>query len=301
VVHSIIYDDKTQKAKGVRVIDTNTKETIEYFSKIIFLNAATLNSTLILMNSKSARFPNGLGNDSGELGHNLMDHNYNARVEGTLNGFEDKFLFGKRPTGTYLARFRNFGSDEQENFSRGYAYSVMGSRVPGTEVGETEIGQELKNDLTSLGPWKVQMTGMGECLPYHENKVSLNKTEKDAWDMPLLEVDAEYKANEFNMQKDMVDSAIEMLEKANFTDIEIIPMNRNFGLNIHEMGTARMGKSPKTSVLNKFNQVWGCENVFVTDGSCMTSSACQNPSLTYMAITARAADHAVKQLKRQNL
>jgi len=301
VVHSIIFDDKTQKAKGVRVIDTNTKETTEYFSKIIFLNAATLNSTLILMNSKSARFPNGLGNDSGELGHNLMDHNYNARVEGTLNGFEDKYLFGKRPTGTYLARFRNFGSDQQENFSRGYAYSVMGSRLPGTEVGETEIGQELKNDLTSLGPWKVQMTGMGECLPYHENKVSLSTTEKDAWDMPLLEVDAEYKANELNMQKDMVNSAIDMLEKSNFTDIEIIPMNRNFGLNIHEMGTARMGKSPKTSVLNKFNQVWGCENVIVTDGSCMTSSACQNPSLTYMAITARAADHAVKELKRQNL
>ena len=145
------------------------------------------------------------------------------------------------------------------------------------------------------------MAGMGECLPYHENKVGLSKTEKDDWDMPLLEIDAEYKTNELNMQKDMVDSAIEMLQKANLKDIEEIPMNRNFGLNIHEMGTARMGKDQKTSVLNPYNQVWGCENVFVTDGSCMTSSACQNPSLTYMAITARAADHAVKELKKQNL
>ena len=177
----------------------------------------------------------------------------------------------------------------------------MGSRNAGTEEAETLIGEELITNLTRLGPWKVQMTGMGECLPYHENKLGLSETEKDDWDMPLLKVDAEYKANELNMQKDMLDSAIEMMEKANFKNIEIVPMNRNFGLNIHEMGTARMGKSPKTSVLNKFNQVWGCENVFVTDGSCMTSSACQNPSLTYMALTARAADHAVEELKKRNL
>ena len=301
VVHSIIYDEQTQKAKGVRVIDTNTKKTTEFFARIIFLNAATLNSTLILMNSKSNRFPNGLGNDSGELGHNLMDHNYNARVEGTLNGFEDRYFFGKRPTGTYLPRFRNFGKDSQAEFSRGYAFAVGGSREPGTTVSETAIGEVLKKDLTTLGPWKVRMTGMGECLPYHDNKVTLSETEKDDWDMPLIEVEAEYKTNELNMQRDMVNSAIEMLENTGFKDVEIIPMNRNFGLNIHEMGTARMGKSSKTSVLNKFNQVWGCENVFVTDGSCMTSSACQNPSLTYMALTARAVDYAVKELKKQNL
>ncbi|NKI30588.1 GMC oxidoreductase [Croceivirga thetidis] len=301
VVHSIIYDKTTQKAKGVKVIDANTKEEMEFYSRIVFVNAATLNSTLLLMNSKSSRFPDGLGNDSGELGHNLMDHNYNARVEGTSSDFENQYFFGKRPTGTYLPRFRNFGNDRQTDFKRGYAYSVGGTRNVGTEMSETLIGEELKTNLTSLGPWKIQMSGMGECLPYHENKVSLSKSETDEWGMPLLEIDAEFKTNELNMQKDMVASAFEMLDKAGFTDLEEIPMNRNFGLNIHEMGTARMGRNPKTSVLNKNNQVWGCENVFVTDGACMTSSACQNPSLTYMAITARAADFAVRELKKQNL
>lgn len=301
VVHSIIYDNETQKAKGIRVIDTNTKEEIKFYAKVIFLNAATLNSTLVLMNSKSSRFPNGMGNDSGELGHNLMDHNYNARVEGTLEGFEDKYFYGKRPTGTYLPRFRNFGNDKQKDFLRGYAYSVGGSRGAGTELSETVIGKPLKDNLTRLGPWKVQLSGMGECLPYHENKVMLSQTKTDEWGMPLLEIDAEFKKNELVMQKDMVASAFEMLEKAGLKELEEIPMNRNFGLNIHEMGTARMGKSSKTSVLNKHNQVWGAKNVFVTDGSCMTSSACQNPSLTYMALTARAADFAISELKKRNL
>ncbi|WP_350284996.1 GMC family oxidoreductase [uncultured Croceitalea sp.] len=301
VVHSIIYDEQTQKAKGVRVIDTNTKEATEFYAKIIFLNAATLNSTLVLMNSTSSRFPNGMGNDSGELGHNLMDHNYNARVKGKLDGFEDKATFGKRPTGTYLPRFRNFGDDKQTDFLRGYAYSVDGSRGPGSELSETVIGQALKNDLTNLGPWEIQLSGMGECLPYHDNKVTLSTTKKDEWGMPLLQIDAEFKTNELQMQKDMVNSAMDMLEKAKLKDIEEVPMDRNFGLNIHEMGTARMGKNPKTSVLNAHNQVWGAENVFVTDGSCMASSACQNPSLTYMALTARAADYAVKELKKRNL
>lgn len=301
VVHSIIYDEQTQKAKGVRVIDTNTKETMEFYAKIIFLNAATLNSTLVLMNSTSARFPNGMGNDSGELGHNLMDHNYNARVKAKHDGFKDKYYHGRRPTGTYLARFRNFGDDKQTDFTRGYAYSVAASRPAGSEVSETSIGPSLLEDLTRLGPWEISMLGMGECLPYHENKVTLSKDQKDEWDMPLLEIDAEFKTNETNMAKDMVASGVEMLEKAKFYDIEVVPENRTMGLNIHEMGTARMGNSPKTSVLNAHNQVWGAENVFVTDGSCMTSSACQNPSLTYMALTARAADYAVSELKRKNL
>jgi len=298
VVHSIIYDDETQKAIGVRVIDTETKEKITFFAKIIFVNASTLNTTLILLNSTSKRFPKGLGNDSGELGHNLMDHNYNARVTGEFDGFKDKYYSGRRPTGVYLARFRNFGKDKQTSFKRGYAFAGGGSRS--TKYSDA-IGEELKEDLTSLGAWQFGLTGMGECLPYHENKVTLSKDKVDDWGIPLLEIDAENRENEIKMQEDMQKTAVEMLEKANFKNVKVIPTNRNMGLNIHEMGTARMGKDPKTSVLNKYNQVWGAENVFVTDGACMTSSACQNPSLTYMALTARAVDFAVKELKKGNL
>ena len=301
VAQSIIYDKDSGKATGVRIIDTNTKEAIEYYSKIVFVNAATLNSTLLLLNSTSDRFPNGMGNDSGELGHNLMDHNYNCKVEGEHEGFKDNYYLGRRPTGTYLARFRNVGSDKQNDFTRGYAYACGGSRSAGSEKGETLVGQALKEDLTQLGPWKFGFSGMGECLPYHENRVTLSKDKTDEWGMPLLQIDAEYKANETAMTKDMIHTAMEMLDRMNFKNIEDKKEVRNIGLNIHEMGTARMGHSPKTSVLNKHNQVWGAENVFVTDGSCMTSSACQNPSLTYMALTARAADFAVKALKRMNL
>ncbi len=298
VVHSIIYDENTERATGVRVIDTNTKESTEFYAKIIFVNASTLNSTLVLMNSTSSRFPNGLGNDSEELGHNLMDHNYNARVSAEYEGFEDQYYSGRRPTGVYLARFRNFGKDKQSNFKRGYAFSGSASR---SVMLSTEIGKKLKDDLTSLGPWRFRLTGMGECLPYHENKITLSKVKVDDWGIPLLEIDAEYKENEKNMEKDMVKTAVEMFEKAKFKNIKVVPMNRNMGLNIHEMGTARMGRDVKTSVLNGNNQVWGAKNVFVTDGACMTSSACQNPSLTYMAITARAAAFAVRELKKGNL
>lgn len=301
VVHSIIYDEKTQKASGVRVIDTNTKESREYFAKVIFVNGSTINSTLLLLNSTSSRFPNGFGNDSGELGHNLMDHNYNGGVRGEFEGYTDKYYSGRRPTGTYMPRFRNFGKDKQTSFKRGYAYACGGSRNAGTKLSETVIGKDLKDNLTTLGPWKFSLNGMGECLPYHENKVTLSKDKTDEWGMPLLNIDAEFKENELNMVDDMISSGIDMLEQANFKNIEVIPKNRNFGLNIHEMGTARMGKDPKTSVLNSHNQIWGAKNVFVTDGACMTSSACQNPSLTYMALTARAADYAVNELKKRNL
>lgn len=301
VVHSIIYDETLGKATGVRVIDTNTKQAIEYYAKIIFVNGSTLNSTLLLMNSTSPRFPNGMGNDSGELGHNLMDHNYNCKVEGEYEGFEDQYYSGRRPTGTYLARFRNFGADKQSEFTRGYAYAAGASREPFSSVSETAVGMPLKEDLTQLGPWKFGLSGMGECLPYHDNKISLSGAATDEWGMPLLEIDAEYKANELSMTKDMISTAMEMLDTLNFKNITDKKELRNIGLNIHEMGTARMGRDPKTSVLNKNNQVWGAENVFVTDGSCMTSSACQNPSLTYMALTARAADYAVNELKKMNL
>lgn len=301
VAQSILYDEASGKATGVRVIDTNTKDTRDYYAKIIFVNASTLNSTLLLMNSKSERFPNGMGNDSGELGHNLMDHNYNCKVEGEFEGFEDKYYSGRRPTGTYLARFRNFGKDRQDGFKRGYSYACGGSRSPHSQLAKVAIGEPLMTDLTQLGPWKFGFSGMGECLPYHENKVALSTSSTDDWGMPLLEIDAEYKANEVAMTKDMIDTAMEMLDTMGFKNIEDKKEMRNIGLNIHEMGTARMGRDPKTSVLNGNNQVWGAENVFVTDGACMTSSACQNPSLTYMALTARAADFAVKELKRRNL
>ncbi len=301
VVHSIIYDKDKGKATGVRVIDTNSKESMEYYAKVIFVNASTLNSTLILMNSKSERFPDGMGNDSGELGHNLMDHNYNAKARGDFIGFKDKYFYGKRPTNTYMPRFRNFGSDIQENFIRGYAFSCTGERTAGTKAAETLVGDKLVENLMILGPWQFTMHGMGECLPYHENHVRLSDDKTDEWGIPLLVIDAEYKANEREMEKDMLTQAMEMMEKAGLINIEDLKENRNFGLNIHEMGTARMGHDPKTSVLNRHNQVWGAENVFVTDGSCMTSSACQNPSLTYMALTARAIDHAINELKRNNL
>lgn len=301
VVQQILYDKDMGKATGVRVMDTNTKEVMEYYAKIVFVNASTLNSTLLLLNSTSERFPNGMGNDSGELGHNLMDHNYNCKVEGEYDGFADKYYSGRRPTGTYLARFRNVDSDQHPNFKRGYAYAAGGFRAPYSEASETALGEALKTDLTQLGPWKFGFTGMGECLPYHENQVSLSKDKVDEWGMPILEIDAEYKENEKAMTEDMIQTAMEMLDKMKFKNIQDKKEVRNIGLNIHEMGTARMGRDPKTSVLNKNNQVWGAPNVFVTDGACMTSSACQNPSLTYMALTARAADFAVNELKRMNL
>ena len=301
VAQSIMYDKDTGKATGVRVIDSNTKETRDYYAKIVFVNGSTLNSTLLLMNSKSERFPNGMGNDSGELGHNLMDHNYNCKVEGEYEGFEDSYYSGRRPTGTYLARFRNVGNHQSSEFKRGYAYACGASRGASSEISKTAIGQTLKEDMTQLGPWKFGFSGMGECLPYHENHISLSTDKVDDWGMPLLEIDAEYKQNERNMTKDMVQTAMEMLDSMNFKNIRDKKEFRNFGLNIHEMGTARMGRDSKTSVLNGNNQVWGAENVFVTDGSCMTSSACQNPSLTYMALTARAADFAVNELKKMNL
>ena len=301
VVHSIIFDERTQKAVGVRVIDSITKEMTDYFAKIVFLNASTLNSTLVLLNSTSSRFPNGMGNDSGELGHNLMDHNYDAFITGEHDGLKDSYYFGRRPTGTYLPRFRNFGTDKQTDFLRGYAYACGGGRGAKGGHNEALIGAQLKKNLSEVGPWNFGMNGMGECLPYHENRVTLSEDKTDQWGMPILEMDAEFKENEKNMAKDMFKSGVEMMDKAGFKNIQEISLNRNIGGNIHEMGTARMGRDPKTSVLNAYNQVWGAKNVFVSDGACMTSSACQNPSLTYMALTARATNFAVEELKKMNL
>jgi choline dehydrogenase-like flavoprotein len=302
IVHSVIYDEKKGKAIGVKVLDAETKQEIEFFANIIFLNASTLGSTFILMNSISNRFPNGLGNGSDQLGRNLMDHQYRTGAEAEIEGFEDKYYIGRRPNGIYIPRFRNIGNDKTTDFIRGYGYQGGGSRDGWARgVAELSFGEELKESLTSPGPWKIGITGFGECLPYSDNRATLNKDKKDAYGLPTLSIDAEWKANEKAMRKDMREKAAEMLEASGFKKVSTYDAPNNIGLGIHEMGTARMGRDPKTSVLNKWNQVHEAPNVFVTDGAAMTSSACQNPSLTYMALTARAVDRAVSESKKGNL
>jgi choline dehydrogenase-like flavoprotein len=302
VVHSIIYDEQKQKAVGVRVIDTNTKQATEFYAKIVFVNASTINTALVLLNSTSSRFPNGLGNDSGVLGHYLMDHNYRARINAKHYNFADQYYYGRRPTGVYLARFRNFQNDKQKDFLRGYAYACGASRDTWYKQNDLPIGTELKENLSEPGPWNIWMVGMGECLPYYENKVTLSKDKKDDWGMPLIEIDAQFRTNEDVMTKDILSQGAEMLDKAGFKDIVTQdPPYIKIGHGIHEMGTARMGRDPKTSILNGFNQMHAVKNVFVSDGACMTSGGCQNPSVTYMALTARAADYAVSELKKMNI
>lgn len=302
VVHSIIYDETSRKASGVRVVDAETLETTEFFADVIFVNASTLNSTLILLNSTSNRFPNGLGNDSGVLGHYLMDHNYRGRISGTYEGMRDKYYYGRRPAATYIPRFRNFGNDKQAKYLRGYAYSLGASRSRGNLTEEdSKIGAIFKEKLTEVGPWRVWMTGMGEHLPYFENHVRLSRDKKDKWGVPLLEISCEYRENEVNMLQDILKDGAEMLEAAGLTDIQTRDSGASPGSGIHEMGTARMGRDPETSILNGYNQMHAVPNVFVSDGACMTSSACQNPSITYMALTARAANYAVEALKKSNI
>ena len=302
IVHSIIYDDVKGKATGVRVLDAESKTEVEFYARIIFLNASTLGSTHILLNSTSNRFPNGLGNGSDQLGRNLMDHQYRAGADAKVEGFDDKYYIGRRPNGIYIPRFRNLGSDKRSDYIRGFGYQGGAGREEWARgVKEMSFGAELKDQLASPGRWTIGITGFGECLPYADNRVTLNQDKKDIYGLPTLNVDAGWKDNEIAMRKDMIASAAEMLEAAGFKDITTFDNPNNMGLGIHEMGTARMGKDPKTTVLNKWNQVHEAPNVLVTDGSAMTSSGCQNPSLTYMALTARAADHAVAELKKGNL
>ncbi|MEN2283391.1 GMC family oxidoreductase [Algoriphagus sp. SE2] len=303
IVQSIIYDDASGKASGVRIIDSETSEVIEYQAKIIFCNASTLSSTQILLNSTSDRFPKGLGNDSGELGHNLMDHTYRVGAMGKVDGFDDQYYKGRRPNGIYIPRYYNL--DEQtktEKFVRGFGFQGSGGRA-GWSAGSNQenFGGEFKDSLMKPGPWEFFITGFAECLPNHENKVYLNKDVLDKWGQPTLSVDAEWGSNELAMNQVIREDAKEMLEKAGLKDIVDFDNEHEMGYGIHEMGTARMGKDPKTSVLNGNNQVHGAKNVFVTDGACMTSSSCVNPSLTYMALTARAANFAVSELKKNNL
>ncbi|RCT53999.1 GMC oxidoreductase [Winogradskyella sp. KYW1333] len=303
IVHEIIYDDTTKKATGVKVIDTETNEAIEFKAKVIFLCASAIASTYILMNSKSDRFPNGLGNDSGELGHNLMDHHFKAGAYGKFDGFHDKYYSGRRPNGIYIPRFRNLGGETDSNeFIRGYGYQGGASRQDWSDtVRELSYGKELKEAILKPGGWTMGLTGFGETLPYHENRMYLDYDKKDKWGLPTVTFDAEFKENELKMREDMIAQAMQMLEKAGFKDIEPMDSIGAPGLGIHEMGTARMGRDPKTSVLNKYNQVHSVKNVFVTDGAAMTSAGCQNPSLTYMALTARAAEHAANEFKKGNL
>ncbi len=301
IVSEVIYDESTGKASGVRVVDANTKEAVEYFSKIIFLNASTLGSAFILLNSKSNRFPNGLGNDSGELGHNLMDHHFRAGASAETDDWSDTYYSGRRPNGFYIPRFRNIGNDKRD-YLRGFGYEGGSGRNGWIRaVKELAVGPELKELIATPGNWRIGMTAFGECLPYHSNKIMINTGKKDVYGLPTLTVDCEFKENEMKMRVDMTNDAAEMLEACGFKNVNRHDDIGAPGLGIHEMGTARMGHNPETSVLNKWNQVHSVPNVFVTDGAAMSSSPCQNPSLTYMAITARAANFAVEELKKRNL
>jgi glucoside 3-dehydrogenase (cytochrome c) catalytic subunit len=304
IVHSVIYDERTDRAVGVRVIDAKTKETREYAGRLVFLCASTLATAQILLNSTGPRFPNGLANSSGELGHNLMDHISKAGARGVVPGLLDKYVYGRRPTGTYVPRFRNLGvkGEEKVGFLRGYGIQAgagregwsRGASLPG-------VGTELKRRLREPGPWRMTMQGYGECLPRHENYVDLDPARKDHWGIPLLRVHCSWRENERAIREDVKTQAAEMLEAAGCTDVETYDLDGPPGFSVHEMGTARMGRDPKTSVLNAYNQAHDVPNLFVTDGACMTSASCVNPSLTYMALTARAADYAVRELKRGTL
>ena len=304
VVAEVIYDDKQKRATGVRVIDAHTKEVAEYFAKIIFLNASTIDTASILMRSTSARFPDGLGNDSKQVGHNLMDHIIGSGATGDYEGMTDKYYYGRKPAGIYMPRFRNLNSEtSRKDYVRGWGYQASGARkswdtlitdLPG-------FGKDFKEKLLKPGPWTLWIGGWGETLPYYENHISLDDSKKDDWGFPIVHIHFKYGDNEEAMKKDIQQTAVEMLEKAGFNGINSFNYNLPAGSAVHEMGTVRMGRDPKTSVLNGFNQIHEVKNVFITDGSCMTSAACQNPSLTYMALTARACDFAVNEMKKGNL
>lgn len=303
IVTKILYNKDTKKATGVEVLDAVTNKTIEYKSKIVFVCASAFNSTWVLMNSATDIWPDGLGSSCGELGHNVMDHHFRNGASGDVEGFSDKIEFGRRPTGIYIPRYRNV-YDDKRDYVRGFGYQGGGGRGRNgvDDVAEFTIGAELKNLMSEPQKnWGMGLLAFGEMLPDHSNKISLNKNKKDKWGLPVLDMDVELKPNEIKMRKDMQNDAAEMLTNAGVKNVKPFDWGYHPGMGIHEMGTARMGRDPKTSVLNGNNQVWDALNVFVTDGACMTSASCVNPSLTYMALTARAVDFAVKELKKGNL
>lgn len=301
IVTRVLYDKDSKKATGVEVLDAETNKTYEYKAKVVFLCASALNSAWVLFNSATDIWPGGLGSSSGELGHNVMDHHFRCGAGGTVEGFDDKYYFGRRANGIYIPRFRNVGNDKRD-YLRGFGYQGGASRQGWRrDVAEMNIGADFKEALTEPGDWTIGVGAFGEILPYHENMISLDKDKKDKWGLPILNMNAEIKENEKKMRKDMMEDAKEMLEAAGVKNVHTYDNDYAMGMGIHEMGTARMGRDPKTSVLNAYNQVWDAKNVFVTDGACMTSASCVNPSLTYMALTARAAEFAVNELKKQNL
>src|SRR5205807_1558002 len=301
IVSEVLYDKDKKRAKGVRVLDAVTNQTTDYTSKVVFLCASTLNSTWLLLRSATDLWPGGLGSSSGELGHNLMDHHFRLGAEGNIEGLEDKYYFGRRPTGFYIPRYRNlFG--EKRPYLRGFGYQGSAGREGWSRaVAELGVGGAFKDSMSLPGQWTIGATAFGEMLPNHANKVSLDQTKKDKWGLPVLKIDCATGENERLMRRDMVNDMAEMLEQTGVKKVEQYDNGYFPGMGIHEMGTARMGRDPKTSVLNSHNQVWDAPNVFVTDGSCMASAACVNPSLTYMALTARAADFAVNELNRRNI
>jgi choline dehydrogenase-like flavoprotein len=302
IVSEVIYDDKKEKATGIRVINQKTMAVEEFYAKVIFLNAGSMNTAALMLNSKSTRFATGLGNDSDQVGRNIMDHHLRVGASATIDGFEDDYMFGQRPNALYIPRFRNWGSDKQ-SYLRGFGYQGGASRVSWNRgVNADGFGADFKQDMTKPGPWTIGFGGFGEVLPNPNNRLFLDKDKKDKWGVPMIVFDAAMGENEIAMRKDMMTSAMEMLDAAGFKNV--VGNNQpdvHLGLGIHDMGTARMGRDAKTSVLNGFNQVHACKNVFVTDGAAMASSSCVNPSITYMALTARAVDFAVSELKKQNI
>lgn len=298
LVNRVIYDEQLQRATGVEVLDTQTKQTEVFHAKIIFLNAATVATTFILLNSTSNRFPNGLGNDSDQVGRNLMDHHKGVSINADVEGFEDSYYSGRRPTNIYIPRFKNLFSQEKD-FLRGF--HLAGSASRGRGNGSNGIGVELKESMTEAGKWRINLYAYGECLPYADNRITLNTSKQDIYGRPQLSIDCSFRENELAMHKDMRATGVEILSSVGYKNVKdnsaiAAPGNAN-----HEMGTARMGKDPKTSVLNGFNQMHAVKNVFITDGSCMSSISCVNPSITFMALTARACDYAVKALKRGDI
>ena len=301
VVHSLIFDPKTRKVSGVRVIDAQTRNAMEFKGRIFFINASTLESTRILLNSATPEFPNGLANSSGELGHNLMDHHMGAGASATMPGHEDMMPFGNRPNGIYIPRFRNVKTKQKE-FLRGYGYQGGGSREGwGRGMHMSGFGADFKNALKKPGQWRMSIGGFGECLANHDNYVEIQKDKVDAWGIPTLKINCAWGENEQAMSRDIAVQAAEMLAAAGGMDIYVFQEMSPPGLAIHEMGTARMGRDPKTSVLNEHNQAHDVKNLFMTDGACMVSNSCVNPSLTYMALTARACDFAVTQIQKNEL
>jgi choline dehydrogenase-like flavoprotein len=300
-VSEVLYDPNTKRATGVRALDANSNQTIDYKAKVIFLCASTINTAWLLMRSATNTWPGGLGSSSGELGHNLMDHHFRAGAQGRLEGLDDKTIFGRRPNGFYIPRYQNLFGDKRQ-YLRGFGYQGGAGREDwGRAVQELGVGAKFKDDMSLPGTWNIGATAFAEMLPNHANTVTLDNSKKDKWGLPVPKIDCATGENEAMMRRDMQVDMAETLQACGVKDVQVYDAGSFPGMGIHEMGTARMGRDPKTSVLNSHNQMWDAPNVFVTDGSCMVSTACQNPSLTYMAMTARAADYAVGALNRREL